>query len=143
MRFGLFGGARTKRVTASEGGLADCQGHETFIQETERLDYQSLFTVEHRSTGRGQVSASSTLLARLVAKMSCIRLGAAVVVMPWHDPVPIAEQTTTLDLVSGGREVGGVETILLVDPNASTASPRALAAKAMPAFRPAQAVAAA
>src|SRR4051812_32632299 len=66
MRFGLFGGARTKRTV----GLADSQGYETFIeyiQEAERLDYQSLFMVEHHFTGQGQVSASLTLLAYLAA----------------------------------------------------------------------------
>ena len=69
MRFGLFGGARTKRAV----GLADSQGYNSFIeyiQEAERLDFQSLFMVEHHFTGQGQVSASLTLLAYLAAKTS-------------------------------------------------------------------------
>ena len=107
MRFGLFGGARTKRAV----GLADSQGYAAFIdyvQEAERLDFQSLFMVEHHFTGQGQVSASLTLLAYLAAKTSRIRLGTAVVVLPWHNPVLIAEQAATLDLLSNGRFDFGV-----------------------------------
>lgn len=111
MRFGLFGGARTGRPMVSAGGLADSQGYETFIQyvqEAERLDFQSVFMVEHHFTGQGQVSASLTLLAYLAAKTSRIRLGTAVVVLPWHNPVLIAEQAATLDLLSNGRFDFGV-----------------------------------
>jgi alkanesulfonate monooxygenase SsuD/methylene tetrahydromethanopterin reductase-like flavin-dependent oxidoreductase (luciferase family) len=32
-----------------------------------------------------------------------LRLGSAVMVLPWHNPVLLAEQAATLDLVSGGR----------------------------------------
>ncbi|MDB5371575.1 MAG: Flavin-dependent oxidoreductase, luciferase family [Belnapia sp.] len=107
MRFGLFGGARTRRAV----GLADSQGYQDFIgyiQEAERLDFHSLFMVEHHFTGQGQVSASLTLLAYLAAKTSRIRLGTAVVVLPWHNPVLIAEQAATLDLLSNGRFDFGV-----------------------------------
>jgi alkanesulfonate monooxygenase SsuD/methylene tetrahydromethanopterin reductase-like flavin-dependent oxidoreductase (luciferase family) len=32
-----------------------------------------------------------------------LRLGSAVIVLPWHNPVLLAEQAATLDLISGGR----------------------------------------
>src|SRR3984957_19139531 len=49
-----------------------------------------------------------TLLAYLAAKTQKIRLGTAVVVLPWHNPVLVAEQAATLDLLSGGRVDFGV-----------------------------------
>ncbi len=108
MRFGLFGGARTKR---GAGDVSDSHGYQGFIDyimEADRLGYHSLFMVEHHFTGQGQVSASMTLLAYLAAKTSRIRLGTAVVVLPWHNPVLVAEQAATLDLLSGGRFDFGV-----------------------------------
>ena len=102
MQFGLFGGARTGR--GAEAG--DSRGYESFIDyvtEADRLGFRHMFIVEHHATGQGQVSASMTLLAYLAARTSRIRLGTAVVVLPWHNPVLIAEQAATLDLLSGGQ----------------------------------------
>jgi probable F420-dependent oxidoreductase len=102
MRFGLFGGARTRRGA----GPSDSHGYQDFIEyivEAERLGFHGVFLVEHHFTGQGQVSASMTLLAYLAARTSRIRLGTAVVVLPWHNPVLVAEQAATLDLLSGGR----------------------------------------
>jgi alkanesulfonate monooxygenase SsuD/methylene tetrahydromethanopterin reductase-like flavin-dependent oxidoreductase (luciferase family) len=104
MRFGLFGGARTKPGTNL--GTGDSHSYRGFIEyvvEAERLGFDGVFLVEHHFTGQGQVSASLTLLAYLAARTSRIRLGTAVVVLPWHNPVLIAEQAATLDLLSGGR----------------------------------------
>ena len=107
MQFGLFGGARTKRGV----GLEDSQGYESFIEyviEADRLGFRQFFMVEHHFTGQGQVSASMTLLAYLAARTRHIRLGTAVVVLPWHNPVLVAEQVATLDLLSGGRVDFGI-----------------------------------
>ena len=107
MQFGLFGGARTKRSI----GLEDSQGYQSFIDyvtEADKLGLKQLFMVEHHFTGQGQVSASMTVLAYLAARTQHIRLGTAVVVLPWHNPVLIAEQVATLDLLTGGRVDFGV-----------------------------------
>lgn len=107
MKFGLFGGARVN--TSSLG--SDSQGYETFIQyvlEAEQFGFESLFLVEHHFTGIGQVSSSMSLLAYLAAKTKKIRLGTGVVVLPWHNPVLVAEQAATIDLLSNGRLDFGV-----------------------------------
>ena len=104
MRFGLFGGAKAKGGTAL--GAGDSHGYRDFVDyvvEAERLGFHSSFMVEHHFTGIGQVSSSLTVLAYLAAKTSRIRLGTAVVVLPWHNPVLVAEQAATLDLLSNGR----------------------------------------
>ena len=36
-----------------------------------------------------------------------MQLGTAVIVLPWHDPVEIAEKIALLDVVSGGRTIFG------------------------------------
>jgi alkanesulfonate monooxygenase SsuD/methylene tetrahydromethanopterin reductase-like flavin-dependent oxidoreductase (luciferase family) len=106
MKFGLFGGAR-----ARGGPAGDSDGYHDFIKyvvEAERLGFASVFLVEHHFTGFGQVSASLNLLSYLAARTEKIRLGTAVVVLPWHNPVLVAEEAATLDLLSNGRLDFGV-----------------------------------
>ena len=43
------------------------------------------------------------MLTWLGARTRHLRLGTAVLVLPWHNPVLLAEQAATLDLLSGGR----------------------------------------
>ncbi|TMK35194.1 MAG: LLM class flavin-dependent oxidoreductase [Alphaproteobacteria bacterium] len=106
MKFGLFGGAR-----ARGGPAGDSDGYHSFINyiiEAERFGFSSVFLVEHHFTGFGQVSASLNLLSYLAARTERIRLGTAVVVLPWHNPVLVAEEAATLDLLSNGRLDFGV-----------------------------------
>src|SRR5690348_1288091 len=103
MRFGLFGSA-----TARHGGpdVDSGQGYRQFVDynvEAEALGYYSTFLVEHHFTGFGQVSASLSLLTWVAAKTRTLRLGTAVLVLPWHNPVPLAEPAATLHVLSGGR----------------------------------------
>jgi alkanesulfonate monooxygenase SsuD/methylene tetrahydromethanopterin reductase-like flavin-dependent oxidoreductase (luciferase family) len=108
MRFGLFGSA-----TARHGGpdVDSGQGYKQFVDyniEAEALGYHATFLVEHHFTGFGQVSASLSLLTWVAAKTKTLRLGTAVLVLPWHNPVLLAEQAATIDLLSGGRLDFGV-----------------------------------
>ena len=107
MRFGLFGGARVGRLDT----LGDSHGYSDFIdylEEADRLGFESIFLVEHHFTGVGQLSASLNLLAYIAARTKRIRLGTAVVVLPWHNPALLAEQIATLDVLSQGRVEFGI-----------------------------------
>ena len=108
MRFGLFGSAQAKRGGPSDDNGA---GFREFVErqvEAEALGYHSTFLVEHHFTGFGQVSATLNLLTWIGARTTTLRLGTAVLVLPWHNPVLLAEQVATLDLLSGGRVGGGI-----------------------------------
>ena len=102
MRFGLFGGARTEM--GDQAGDSQIYGdYIDYICEAEELGYHSVFLVEHHFTGFGQVSATLNFLTYLAAKTKTLRLGTAVLVVPWHNPALLAEQAATLDLLSNGR----------------------------------------
>lgn len=102
MRFGLFGGARTEiGEQASDSQIYT--DYVDYICEAEALGFHSVFLVEHHFTGFGQISATLNFLTYLAAKTSRLRLGTAVLVLPWHNPALLAEQAATLDLLSNGR----------------------------------------
>lgn len=107
MQFGLFGGARTS-LDAQPSDSQVYSDYIDYVLEAEDLGYASVFLVEHHFTGFGQISASLSLLTYLAAKTTTIRLGTAVVVLPWHNPVLLTEQAATLDLLSDGRLDFGV-----------------------------------
>ncbi len=111
MRFGLFGSAQARRPQPGTELTDSSQGFRDWIEnnvEAEALGFHSTFVVEHHFTGFGQVSASLNLLTWLGARTKTLRLGTAVLVLPWHNPVLLAEQAATLDLLSGGRLDFGV-----------------------------------
>jgi alkanesulfonate monooxygenase SsuD/methylene tetrahydromethanopterin reductase-like flavin-dependent oxidoreductase (luciferase family) len=107
MRFGLFGGAQAPRTPDGDAARGFREYVDTNV-EAERLGFYSTFLVEHHFSGSGQVSAPLDLLSWVAARTSSIRVGTAVLVLPWHDPVLLAERAATLDLLSDGRLDFGV-----------------------------------
>ena len=105
MRFGLFGGARTELgEQASDSRIYT--DYIDYICEAEALGFHSVFLVEHHFTGFGQVSATLNFLTYLAAKTTVMRLGTAVLVLPWHNPALLAEQ------LHGLQETLGLDGIL-------------------------------
>jgi alkanesulfonate monooxygenase SsuD/methylene tetrahydromethanopterin reductase-like flavin-dependent oxidoreductase (luciferase family) len=103
MKFGIFSSAQ---ANGSDLGPETGQGFRDYLDfnlEAEALGFTSSFLVEHHFTGWNQVSATLMLLMALAMRTKTLRLGSAVMVLPWHNPVLLAEQAATLDLVSGGR----------------------------------------
>jgi alkanesulfonate monooxygenase SsuD/methylene tetrahydromethanopterin reductase-like flavin-dependent oxidoreductase (luciferase family) len=103
MRFGLF---CSPKADSGSLGPETGQGFRDYLDfniEAEALGFHSSFSVEHHFTGWNQVSATLMLLMALAMRTKTLRLGTAVIVLPWHNPVLLAEQAATLDLVSDGR----------------------------------------
>jgi len=103
MRFGLF---CSPKADAPGFGPDTGLGFFEFLDfnvEAEALGYHSSFSVEHHFSGWNQVSSTLMLLAALAMRTTTLRLGTAVIVLPWHNPVLLAEEAATLDLLSAGR----------------------------------------
>src|ERR671937_1992700 len=73
----------------------------------EPLGFDSLFALEHHFTGYAMSPAPLELLAYYAGRTRRITFGTAVIVLPWHDPIRVAEGIALLDILSGGRCVFG------------------------------------
>jgi len=103
MQFGLF---CSPKADAPGFGPETGQGFKDYLDfniEAEALGYCSSFSVEHHFSGWNQASATLMLLMALAMRTKTLRVGTAVLVIPWHNPVLLAEQAATLDLMSNGR----------------------------------------
>jgi alkanesulfonate monooxygenase SsuD/methylene tetrahydromethanopterin reductase-like flavin-dependent oxidoreductase (luciferase family) len=76
-------------------------------ERAEGLGFQSIWTAEHHFTRYHMMANPVQFLTYMAGRTSSVRLGTMVVVLPWHDPVRVAEEIAWLDTVSRGRVVLG------------------------------------
>jgi alkanesulfonate monooxygenase SsuD/methylene tetrahydromethanopterin reductase-like flavin-dependent oxidoreductase (luciferase family) len=69
----------------------------------ERVGLHSAWVGEHHFNLLGVNSCPNILLAQIAGATKRIRLAPAVVLLPVHHPLHVAEEWATLDLLSGGR----------------------------------------
>ena len=72
-------------------------------QAAESLGFGNVWLAEHHFSTYGYLSRPAQLATYIAAKTSRIRVGTAVIVVPLHHPLIIAEEIATLDLLAGGR----------------------------------------
>jgi alkanesulfonate monooxygenase SsuD/methylene tetrahydromethanopterin reductase-like flavin-dependent oxidoreductase (luciferase family) len=103
MKFGYF--------TLSDNAYRDNQRPANqFVSEiteqavyAEQVGLHSAWIGEHHFSTLGVLSCPDLALAHIAARTEHIRLAPAVTVLPLHNPIRVAEQWATLDLLSGGR----------------------------------------
>jgi alkanesulfonate monooxygenase SsuD/methylene tetrahydromethanopterin reductase-like flavin-dependent oxidoreductase (luciferase family) len=103
MRFGLFCSPKADLPGFGPETGRGFFDYLDFNVEAEALGFHSSFSVEHHFSGWNQVSSTLMLLTALAMRTTTLRLGTAVIVPPWHNPVLLAEEAATLDLLSNGR----------------------------------------
>ena len=72
-------------------------------QAAETLGFGNVWLAEHHFSTYGYLSRPTQLATYIAAKTKRIRVGTAVIVVPLHHPLVIAEEIATLDLLAGGR----------------------------------------
>lgn len=72
------------------------------------LGFDIIVAGQHILTGPEPYLQPLPLLSRLVPETGSMRLATGVLLLPLHQPVHIAEQAATLDVLSGGRLILGV-----------------------------------
>src|SRR5467141_5286893 len=94
------GKARTDReVYTGELRLADL---------AEPLGFESIWGVEHHFTDYTMCPDVLQFLTYMAGRTRTVGLGSMVVVLPWHDPLRVAEQVAMLDHMSNGRLILGL-----------------------------------
>jgi alkanesulfonate monooxygenase SsuD/methylene tetrahydromethanopterin reductase-like flavin-dependent oxidoreductase (luciferase family) len=97
-------------VTAVDETKSDRQLYEeamALADMAEPLGFDSLWSLEHHFTGYSMIPNPVQFLTYYAARTRTIQLGTAVIVLPWHDPVRVAEEIAMLDVMAGGRTIFG------------------------------------
>ncbi len=79
-----------------------------FASLAEPLGFESLWGVEHHFTEYTMCPNVLQYLTYFAGRTERIQLGSMVVVLPWHDPLRVAEEVVMLDHMSNGRLILGI-----------------------------------
>src|SRR5579875_524381 len=74
----------------------------------ERFGYDAVWVVEHHFEDYALCPDNLLMLAHLAARTSSILLGTAAVIVPWNDPLRVAEKALMVDTISHGRLLLGL-----------------------------------
>lgn len=74
----------------------------------DELGFDSVWPVEHHFTDYAFCPDNVVYLAYLAGRTTQISLGTGAVIMPWNDPLRVAEKISLLDQLSGGRALFGM-----------------------------------
>ena len=91
--------------------MPDPQGLIAYARRAEALGFDSLWVWDHIFLGVDPpfpVLDSLTLLSAVAARTTSIKLGTGVLVLPLRNPVVLAKELSSLDLIAGGRLLLGM-----------------------------------
>jgi alkanesulfonate monooxygenase SsuD/methylene tetrahydromethanopterin reductase-like flavin-dependent oxidoreductase (luciferase family) len=94
-----------------EGRIGDPEmvaGEMRLADQVEPLGYDKLWCVEHHFTDYSACPDNLQFLSWVAGRTSRIRLATGAVIVPWNDPLRVAEKVALLDHLSGGRAVLGL-----------------------------------
>ncbi len=107
MKFALFLlGSWTEQETSAQSRIFGEMLEQ--IEYAEEVGFDSIWIAEHHSSRYGICPSLMPLLSHIAARTSKIRIGAGVSVLPFHNPIFLAEESAMLDVLSNGRLDFGV-----------------------------------
>jgi alkanesulfonate monooxygenase SsuD/methylene tetrahydromethanopterin reductase-like flavin-dependent oxidoreductase (luciferase family) len=84
------------------------QGELALAELADRLGYDSLWAVEHHFDDYAMCPDNVVLLGCVAGRTEHLMLGTGAVILPWNDPLRVAEKMIMLDILSGGRALFGM-----------------------------------
>jgi alkanesulfonate monooxygenase SsuD/methylene tetrahydromethanopterin reductase-like flavin-dependent oxidoreductase (luciferase family) len=104
MKFGLFSIVPWHESLSAEQALFDALEQ---IELADKLGLDEVWLGEHRFSRHGLLSGFFSFAGQVAARTRNVRIGTAVIVLPLHNPILVAEEVAMLDVLSGGRmEIG-------------------------------------
>jgi alkanesulfonate monooxygenase SsuD/methylene tetrahydromethanopterin reductase-like flavin-dependent oxidoreductase (luciferase family) len=100
MKFGTFLLMQSPSAQSSAEMYARAVEH---AQQAEDLGFGNVWLAEHHFSTYGYMGRPVQVATYLAARTSRVRVGTAVIVVPLHHPLVIAEEIATLDVLSNGR----------------------------------------
>ena len=99
MRFGIFLTVRWHQEWTQEQSLLEA------LERIELADQVGLdvWLGEHHFSRHGLLSGLFSFAGAAIARTKRARIGMAVVVLPFHNPIRVAEEAAMMDVLSGGR----------------------------------------
>ena len=73
------------------------------IELADQLGIDEVWLGEHRFSRHGLLSGIWSFAGLVAGRTKQIRIGTAVVVLPLHNPIMVAEEAAMIDVISGGR----------------------------------------
>ena len=100
MRFGIFYIAQWHESKTQEQTLREAIEE---IQLADRLGIDEVWLGEHHFSRLGLLSGIFSFAGYVAARTERIRVGTAIIVLPFRNPIVVAEEAATIDVLSGGR----------------------------------------
>jgi len=96
---------------ALDDNMSDAEVYQQELSLAARAEgdgFESIWTPEHHFTDYMLTPNVTQFLSWVAGQTSKIRLGTMITVLPWHDPVRVAESFVLLDHLSNGRAILGM-----------------------------------
>jgi alkanesulfonate monooxygenase SsuD/methylene tetrahydromethanopterin reductase-like flavin-dependent oxidoreductase (luciferase family) len=105
MRFGLFALFQALSEDSATERLGDLLAQ---IRAVRRYGFNSVLIGQHYLSSPYQMLQPMPLLGRIATEAEGMRIGTGIILLPLLNPVAVAEEVATMDVICGGRFVLGV-----------------------------------
>ncbi len=105
MKFGQFEIIRWHPDVSIPQSISDVMEK---VELADRLGMDEIWLGEHHFSRHGIISGIWSMLGYVAQRTKNARIGSAVVVLPFHNPIMVAEEAATIDILSNGRFTLGI-----------------------------------
>jgi alkanesulfonate monooxygenase SsuD/methylene tetrahydromethanopterin reductase-like flavin-dependent oxidoreductase (luciferase family) len=103
LEFGLFDSFGPFEMQEFPSTLEVYEAHVRDAQEAEQLGYRYYFFIEHQNSPVCSLTAPNIFLTALACRTSILRFDLMIYQLPFHHPIRLAQDLTTLDQLSRER----------------------------------------